>query len=290
VAGQGRRRIGLALAWASLGALGLAPQIVVADPARAPARAIFEALRVGRELEEIAAEASTSVAEPASQLPPADAFLLRTAVATCFDPQRLDSLAIDTFAAHLDPVYAPAALAWLERPETQSLLQRVAGPEAGGRGGPASGATSDHEVDTVARDALLLRFERESGHSARAERHAGLVFAAMLRAANPLLPPLQRYSDAEMDGLARALRARFASGPIDPVELRQRYAGISSESLEHALAFLESPAGAWLRRELDAALERALVGAASATAADLVGLLGNGPPRAPVEIARLQTP
>jgi hypothetical protein len=290
VAGQGRSWIARrALACACLGALGLAPRVVVADPADAPARAIFDALRVGHDLEEIAAEAETSVAEPARQLPAADALLLRAAVATCFDPERLDALALDTFSAHLDPQYAPAALGWLERPETQSLLQRVAGPETTGMGSPAPGAAPDPEADAVARDALLLRFERESGHRARAERHAGLVFAAMLRAANPLLPPFQRYSDAEVDSMARTLRARLAAGRIDPAELRQRYAGIPSESLEEALAFLESPAGTWLRRELDAALERALVGAASATAAHLVGLLGDGAPRIPVEIAR-QTP
>jgi len=290
VAGQGRRLIARrALACACLGALGLAPRGGVADPAQGPARAIFDALRVGRELEEIAAEASTSVSEPANQLPPADALLLRATVATCFDPERLDTLALDTFAAHLDPDYAPAVLGWLERPETQSLLQRVVGPETSGLG-EAAGAAPDRDTDTVARDALLLRFERESGHSARAERHAALVFAAMLRAANPLLPPFQRYSDAEMDWMARTLRARLATGRIDPADLRQRYAGIPSESLEDALAFLESPAGSWLRRELDAALERALVGAASATAAHLVGLLGEGTPRIPVEIARLQTP
>src|SRR5262249_49522526 len=153
-----------------------------------------------------------------------------------------------------------------------------AGSETKALGEPAPDGNPDRAADEIARDALLLRFERVSGHSARAERHAGLVFAAMLRAANPLLPPLQRYSDAEMEEMGRALRARLATGRIDPAELRQRYAGISSESLEDALAFLESPAGSWLRRELDAALERALVGAASATAAHLVGLFGDGAP------------
>jgi hypothetical protein len=287
VAGQGSSRIARrALAWAILGALGLAPRMGLADPS--DARAIFAALHVGRELEEIATEASTSVAEPASQLPPADALLLRAAVATCFDPARLTSLAIDTFSAHLDAKYAPAALDWLERPETQSLLQRAAGPETSAQAGPERGAGAERDSETVARDALLLRFERQSGHAARAERHAALVFAAMLRAANPLLPPFQRYSDAEVEALGKSLRARLAEGHVDPAELRQRYAGISSESLEDALAFLESPAGTWLRRELDAALERALVGAASATAAHLVGLLGNGEPRIPLEIARLQ--
>jgi len=270
--------------------VGLAPHASIAEPAKAPARAIFDALRMDRELEEIATEASTSVAEPASQLPPADALLLRTAVATCFDPERLGALALDTFTAHLDPDYASAALGWLERPETRRLLQRVAVPKARGLGEVAPGAVSERETDSVARDALLLRFERESGHSARAERHAALVFAAMLRAANPLLPPFQRYSDEEMDWMARTLRTRLAAGRIDPAELRQRYAGIPSESLEGALAFLESPAGTWLRRELDAALEHALVGAASATAAHLVGLFGDGAPRIPVEIARVQTP
>jgi hypothetical protein len=287
VAGQGRRRIARrALAWACLGALGLAPRVGSADPAGA--RAIFDALHVGRELAEIAAEASTGVAEPASQLPPADALLLRSAVATCFDPERLAALAIDAFSAHLDADYAPKALAWLERPETQSLLQRVAGPESSALADADPGATSDRDADAIARDALLLRFERQSGHAARAERHAALVFAAMLRAANPLLPPFQRYSDAEVDALGRTLRARLAAERVDPAELRQRYVGIRSESLEDALAFLQSPAGTWLRRELDAALERALVGAASATAAHLVGLLGNGEPRIPLEIARVQ--
>jgi len=138
-----------------------------------------------------------------------------------------------------------------------------------------------------ARDILLLRFERQGGLADRAQRHAALVFAAMLRSANPLLPPLQRYSASEVDLLTHALRDRIAAEPLDRAELRRRYAGVPSDELESALAFLDSPAGAWLRRELDTALERALVVAARATAAHLAGALGSGT-RVPLLVADLQ--
>lgn len=265
-------------------ALLLAAHAASAEPAEPEARAIFDALHVELELEQIARQAAESVAAPARLLPPADGILLRSAVAACFDSRALAARALDTFSARLDAGHAKAALRWLARPETRELLTRVdarasePGPDA------TLGATS------LRREALLLRFERRSGRAARSARHAALVFGAMLRAANPLLPPVQRYSAEELAALQSGLQQRFALAPLDASELRRRYAGIPSRGLEQALAFLESPAGAWLRRELDAALERALVRAARATAAQLVGSLDPGVPPAPLQMARAGQP
>lgn len=275
----------IAAACVGVGALALASLPAAAEPADPQARAIFAALHVELELVDIAAQAQASVEGPASLLPPSDARVLRDAVAAYFEPTRLGALALETFSARLDAAFAPAALGWLARPETQDLLTRAAP-------GAAERAERDdveaHAGDLRARDELLLRFEERGGRASRAQRRAALVFAAMLRSANPLLPPLQRYSASEVELLTHALRDRFAAEPPDRRELRERYAGVSSQELAAALAFLESPAGAWLRRELDSALERALVAAARATAAHLAATLGSGPPRAPLLVAGLQ--
>jgi len=225
------------------------------------------------------------VAAPASQLPPADALLLRAAVTTCFDAQRLGALALVSFSERLDAGYAEAVLDWLARPETRELLARATWE-------PAEPATrvAAVEPDTSGRDALLAHFDRRSGHAARAGREAALVFAAMLRAANPLLPPVQRYSADELDLLSSWLRSRFGSITADASLLRRRYAGISSQEIESTLAFLESPPGVWLQRQLDGALERALVRAARATAARLIGALGRGGRELPLQVARLPEP
>lgn len=285
--GSGRGGIGrIVAACAGVGALSLATLAAGAEPAKPQARAIFDALHVERELTDIAAQAVASVEEPASLLPPADALVLRAAVAAYFEPTRLGALALDTFSARLDADHARAALGWLERPETQELLRRAsAGADAGaGRSAGAAQGDEPHE-----RDALLLRFERRGGLAGRAQRHAALVFAAMLRSANPLLPPVMRYSTSEVDLLTHALRERIEAAPLDRQELRRRYAGVASDELEDALAFLESPAGAWLRGSLDGALERALVAAARATAAHLAGELGSGAPRVPLLVAGLRS-
>lgn len=274
----------LAAACVGVGALWLASVDAAAEPADAQARAIFAALHVERELTDIAAQAVASVEEPASLLPRADALVLRAAVAAYFEPSRLGALALDTFSERLDADYAPAALGWLERPQTQDLLTRATGGAVTSSEPGRAGMRAD---EVRARDELLLRFERRGGHAGRAQRHAALVFAAMLRSANPLLPPLQRYSASEVDQLTHALRDQIEVEPLDRVELRRRYAEISTEELSAALVFLESPAGAWLRRELDAALERALVVAARATAAHLVGSLEPAP-RVPLLVAGVQ--
>ncbi len=130
-------------------------------------------------------------------LPPADALVLRAAVAAYFEPTRLGALALDTFSERLDAGYAPAVLGWLERPQTQDLLTRAT---AGAATSSEPGRAGSRD-EVRARDALLLRFERRGGHAGRAQRHAALVFRAMLRSANPLLPPLQRYSASEVDRL-----------------------------------------------------------------------------------------
>src|SRR5262249_30004006 len=63
-----------------------------AQPPEAGAQKIFAALHLELELEDIAAEAHASVAEPLRGMPPGDALLLRSAIAGCFDPGALAAL------------------------------------------------------------------------------------------------------------------------------------------------------------------------------------------------------
>jgi hypothetical protein len=106
----------------------------------------------------------------------------------------------------------------------------------------------------------------------------------MLQAANPMLPPLQRYTAAEIDDLLDwQQRGRGNAEPTSA--LRARYAGIATRELEAALGFLDGAEGAWLRRRLDAAISETLVRAARATAAELIEVFGTGVPAAPLRLA-----
>lgn len=253
------------------------------------AREIFAALHVELELQDIARSAVASLASPMSALPPGDGLLLRSAVESGFDPRSLSARALEVFSARLDAPHARAALAWLARPETQSLLARAAAADAGVAAAHADTMRSDGEGETR-RDALLRHFDREAGRAARAERCAQLVFTALLRAANPWLPAWQRYSQAEIEDLLEGQREIAASTPGDAHGLRHRYAGIPTREIETAVAFLDSPSGAWLRHERDAAVEEALTRAARTTAASLVEAFGSGAPQTPLLVARAPRP
>ena len=269
--------------WGIAGALALwalsASPPVSADPDGVCARQIFEALEVQRELRDVAGAAAASVSSSVRMLPRADAALLRAVIATGFDPDTLATRALARFGEHCDGEHARAALAWLERDDVRRLLARVAGPE-----GSESGAAPV----SPSRDALLRRFDQRLGRGGREERQATLVLRAMLQAANPLLPPPQRYTATEIDDLlAWQGRSQQSSEPVSA--LRRRYAGIDSREIEAALRFLESGDGIWLREQIDAALSETLMAAAAATAAELIEVFGTGAPAAPLRMA-LATP
>jgi hypothetical protein len=266
--------IAVALAWALC-----APALVHANDVDedACAQRVFAALDVSRELHEVASAAAASVASGARALPLGDATLLRAIVTAGFDPELLGARARDAFEAHCHDAPARGALAWLERPETRRLLARASETDRS----PWLGA---HQLASRHRDALLRRIDRQLGRAAREERQARVVLRAMLQAANPMLPPLQRYTAAEIDDLLDwQQRGRGNAEPTSA--LRARYAGIATRELEAALGFLDGAEGAWLRRRLDAAISETLVRAARATAAELIEVFGTGVPAAPLRLA-----
>jgi hypothetical protein len=275
-----------AIAWlCALTALA-SPQVSRGDRADAQAGRIFHALQLERQLVEISRAATTSIDASARGLPPGDRLLLRAAVSAGFDPKAVRRLALERLSARLDGAHAEAALAWLARPESRALLDRAAAPTP-----MRLGPSADPEVEEgLRRDALLRRFDRQNGRAARAEKDAGLVLAAMLRVANRLLPPPQRYTPHEIETLLAAQRERLTPASPGAAALRERYRGIATREIETALAFFESPAGRWLQREVDRALERALVTAAEATAAHLVSSFGSGRPPVPLRMASAPRP
>lgn len=283
----GRTRAPRAIAGLCALAALAAPCVSWGDGSEPQASEIFRALRLERELKEISQAATAHIDASVRALPAADRLLLRAAVSAGFDPSAVQRLALDTFSARLDAGHADAALAWLARPETQGLLARAAAGPAPTRLDPAADPRAE---DGPSRDALLRRFDRRNGRAARAEQDAVLVLAAMLRVANRLLPETQRYTPQEIQALLASQREQLAAAEPGPSALRERYQGIPTREIEQALAFLESPAGSWLRREVDHALERALVTAAEATAAHLVSTFGSGGAPTPLRMARNTAP
>jgi hypothetical protein len=263
------------------------PLAVWADGPDPDARAgeIFRALHLEQELREISHAASAGVDASARSLPAGDRALLRMAVAAGFDPEAVGSLALGSLSERLDAEHAAAALAWLSRPGTQVLLRRSLLPAP-----PIALDEGRDAEDGPDRDALLRRFDRRSGRSARTEKDAALVLAAMLRVANRLLPQEQRYSEPEIEALIAAQRASARGGYPERLGLRQRYAGIPTREIEAALAFLDSESGVWLRREVDRALERALLRAAEVTVAHLVTSFGSGGAPTLLRMARAGAP
>jgi hypothetical protein len=283
----GRTRAPRAIEWLCALAALTVPHVSRGDGPDPQAGEIFRALQLERQLEAISQTATDHIDASAQALPPGDRLLLRAAVSAGFDPEAVRRLALDTLSARLDSGHADAALAWLARPETQALRARAAAGLAPARLGPGAHPGAE---DGLARDALLRRFDRRNGYAARAEEDAVRVLSAMLRVANRLLPEAQRYTPREIATLLASQRGRRAAASPGPSALRERYRGIPTREIETALAFLESPAGSWLRREVDRALEHALVRAAEATAAHLVSSFGSGGAPVRLRMARATAP
>jgi hypothetical protein len=142
------------------------------------------------------------------------------------------------------------------------------------------------------RYALVGRVGRNTSASARAVQRASLVFGGMLTAGNATLPEAEQLTSPELEQRIAAQRAHLAAEyATDSRALDCAYRGVELETLRDAARFLDGEAGRWMLDSVDAALERALVLAAEATAVHIVRTFGAGAlPSAALRSARAPLP
>ena len=133
------------------------------------------------------------------------------------------------------------------------------------------------EARGAERYALVGRVGRDTSASARAVQRASLVFGGMLVAGNAALPEAEQLTSPELEQMILAQRAHLAAEyATDSRALDCAYRGVDLETLREAARFLEGDAGRWMLDSVDAALGRALLLAAEATAVDVVQTFGEG--------------
>ena len=132
----------------------------------------------------------------------------------------------------------------------------------------------------------MRQVARGTGAAGRSLRRATLVFSAMLVTGNELLPEERRYTDEELQLMIGSQRAALArQHAVDLRALHCAYRDVDTSVLRGAADFLSGPAGHWMRSSVDAAFERALLGAAESTAQRIVDTFGTSPPAAPLRTA-----
>jgi hypothetical protein len=264
---------------AALIACAADPGTARAEPSAdlALARGILAGFGMESEIEAIAQEAVAYLDAHRERIAPAHREPLRAVVYAGFRPETLYALTLDVLLERYEPRHAAAAAAWLERPETRQLLEqgRALDPATGCR--PRTPLHRWGRMRSVERYALVGRVGRDTSASARAVQRASLVFGSMLTAGNATLPEAEQLTSAELEQMILTQRARLAAEyATDSRALACAYRGVELATLRDAVRFLDGEAGRWMLDSVDAALERALVLAAEATAVHIVRTFGAG--------------
>lgn len=288
-----RRRAVCAAAAAMIAfAADLGPSRAESSANLALAQGILAGLGMDSEIEAIAQEAVAHLDAQRHRIAPEHREPLRAVVYEGFRPETLYTLTLDAFLEHYEPRYASAVASWLERPETRQLLERGRDfdPAAGCR--PRRPLHRWGRVRSAERYALATRVGRETSAPGRAVRRGSLVFGSMLVAGNAALPEFERFTDLELERMIAAQRAHLAAEyATGSRALGCAYRGVDLATLRDAARFLEGDAGRWMLEAVDAALERALVLAAEATATQVVRTFGESArPSAELRSARLLLP
>ena len=269
---------------AALIALAAAPGPARAEPSAnlALAQGILAGFGMESEIEAIAQEAIAHLDAHQERIASSHREPLRAVVYAGFQPETLYALTLDAFLERYEPRHAAAVAAWLERPETRQLLERgrAFDPATGCR--PRKPLHRWGRMRSAERYALVSRVGRDTSASARAVQRASLVFGGMLVAGNATLPETEQLTSPELEQMILAQRARLAAEyATDARALDCAYRGVDLETLREAARFLEGDAGRWMLDSVDAALGRALLLAAEATATHVVRTFGEGAQASP---------
>ena len=241
------------------------------------AQGILSGFGMESEIEAIAQEAIAHLDARQERIAPSHREPLRAVVYAGFRPETLYALTLDAFLDDYEPQHAAAVATWLEQPETRRLLERgrAFDPATGCR--PRTPLHKWGRMRSAERYTLVGRVGRETSASARAVQRASLVFGGMLVAGNATLPETEQLTSPELEQMILAQRARLAAEyATDSRALDCAYRGVDLETLREAARFLEGDAGRWMLDSVDAALGRALLLAAEATATHVVRTFGEG--------------
>jgi hypothetical protein len=284
-----------------MGAVAAALIAFAADPGTARAepganlalaQGILAGFGMDSEIEAIAQEAVAYLEAQREHIAPGHREPLRAIVKAGFRSETLYALTLDAFLERYEPRHAAAAAAWLERPETRQLLEQGRALDPATNCRPRTPLHRWGRMRSAERYALVGRVGGDTSASARAVQRASLVFGGMLAAGNATLPEAEQLTSPELEQMILAQHARLAAEyATDSRTLDCTYRGVDLETLREAARFLEGDAGRWMLDSVDAALGRALLLAAEATAVHVVRTFGEGArPSAELRSARALLP
>ncbi len=261
----------------------VAPSASIATPGAAPAPrypvhpAVDELLEMSglkRQMKTIALDAREQVHQSLGHLEPRDLKGVAAATARTLDPDIVYASVLDEFSQSMDDTKVAAVRLWYRSPLGRKLTEIELASATPERQRELTAFVAEWQVKPPAptRVALIQRLDAAAGATEMSVELIVGITQAVVRVADPYLPPERRLKPGQLDAQARQIRLAtleaFRQG--NTVAMLYVYRNVEDQDLARYIQFLESEAGAWYGNTLRRSVVYALAAAVERTATDLV--------------------
>lgn len=261
-------------------------------PVHPAAEELLELAGLRDQMSAAALQAREQIHQSLGQLEPRDLRGVEAVTAQTLGPERIFADVVGEFSQLVDDTKVPAVRAWYLSPLARQITDlevRVSSLPDRERKLTAFIAEWRVKPPTPARVALIQRLDAASGATELAVDMVVGVTQAIVRVADPHLPPERRLKPGQLEAQARQIRL-YALEPLrhgNAVGMLYCYRDLADHDLARYAHFLETEAGAWFGSAVRWSLVRVLSAAVERTATDLVRVV---PPQrwgAPGSVKRL---
>jgi hypothetical protein len=243
-------------------------------PVHQAASELIELCGLKDQVKAVALQARRHVQDNLGHLEPRDVKNVEAITARTLDPERLVRAIVDEFSQLIDDTKIADVRTWYRSPLGRKITELEVRASSEDRQRQLAAFVAEWRVKppAAARVAMIQRLDAASGTTELSVDMVVGITQAIVRVADPYLPPERRLKAGQLEAQARQIRLatleRFRQG--NTVALLHLFRDVPDGELTSYIRFLETEAGAWLGGAVRRSMVEALAGAVAGTVTDLV--------------------
>jgi hypothetical protein len=211
------------------------------------------------------------------QLEPRDRKAVEAVTARALDPDLIYGRVLDEFSQHVDEARLAEAVAWFRSPLGRKLTELEVAFSTVDRQREITQFVAQWRVSPPSRTrvALVQRLDAAAGATELSVELVVAISQAIVRVADPYLPPERRLKPGQLESQARQIRlqALEALRQGNTISMLYLYRNVEDTELARYIRFLESEAGAWYGNAVRRAVTSSLGVTVERTAGELVRIV-----------------
>ena len=243
-------------------------------PVHPAADELLELSGLKQQMKAISLDAREHVHQNLGHLEPRDLKGVAAATAQTLDPDRVYASILDEFGRSVDDTKIADVRLWYRSPLGRTITEIEVASVVSERRRELTAFVAEWRVKPPAptRVALTQRLDAATGATEMSVDLIVGIAQAVVRVADPHLPPDRRLKPGQLEAQARQIRLSTLEvfRQNNTVAMLYIYRNVADQDLARYIQFLESEAGAWYGNAVRRSVVYALAAAVERTATDLV--------------------